>query len=273
MESRVLTVYLAGSLRGVFSRLAGRFEATHRGLRVDLVAGGSVDLARRLENGERADLFASADYGVIREMSRAVAPTCVPFARNRMVLAFRPGAEAADAIGRENWYRLLLDRRLAFAYSDPNLDPGGYRTLLVWRLAERHYGEPGLFEALRAAPSGRIYSGERMLQFYQDFRAAVFDYAFAYASSVVQNGLSAVRLPVEIDLSDPNLAATYASGRVVTRGVGGEVERVGEPILYAATVPGSAREAGLGEEFLGLLLGPEGALALREAGMEPLAPA
>lgn len=269
MANRVLTVFLAGSLRAAFSRLAARFEETHPGVRVELVAGGSVALARRIEKGEVADLFASADYGVIKEMDPAVAPTCVPFARNRMVLAFRPGAKASGEIDAENWHRLLLERQLTFAYSDPNLDPGGYRTLLVWKLAERYYREPGLFDALLTSPSGKVYSGPQLLRFYQDFRSAVFDYAFAYASSVGQNGLLSVRLPREVDLSDPDLAGSYSAARVVLQGVGGEVERVGEPILYAATVPSTAREGSLGGEFLQLLLGSDGATALREAGMEP----
>jgi len=42
--------------------------------------------------------------------------------------------------------------------ADPNTDPSGYRTLLVWQLAERYYREPRLYEphVTRVGVGGRL---------------------------------------------------------------------------------------------------------------------
>lgn len=83
-----LIVFAAASLSGAFQELGARFERAHPGTRVRLNFAGSQQLAVQLEQGARADVFASADE---RWMSYAVERALVAgaprrFAHNRLVV-------------------------------------------------------------------------------------------------------------------------------------------------------------------------------------------
>jgi molybdate/tungstate transport system substrate-binding protein len=270
MSRSLLTVYHAGSLRAAFASLAKAFEESRPGVTVKLVPGGSVDLARRIQSGEPVDVFASADCRLIEDLQPHHVSRFALFARNRMVLAYRPDARGSEGIGPDNWYQVLLHPDTRFGLSDPNEDPGGYRALMVWKLAEIHYGQRGLFDSLSRASGKLVYSGERTLRFYEDFKSGVFDYALTYASSMASNGLPAVDLPPEIDLSDPDRSDAYAVARVMTQGLGGQVERVAEPILFGVAALRTSAVPALGDAFVDLLLSEQGSAALEGAGFQPI---
>jgi len=80
-----LTVFAASSLREGFSELARRFEAEHPGVTVALAFAGSQELRVQIENGARADVFASADE---KQMARLgeLALDPATFAHNEPVL-------------------------------------------------------------------------------------------------------------------------------------------------------------------------------------------
>jgi len=83
---QALTVFAAASLHNAMTDIAGRFEATHPGVKVALALDGSQILESQLANGARADVFASADS---RSMDKAVAAglvnSPVVFAANSLV--------------------------------------------------------------------------------------------------------------------------------------------------------------------------------------------
>ncbi|HAN78917.1 MAG TPA: tungstate ABC transporter substrate-binding protein WtpA, partial [Bacteroidales bacterium] len=37
------------------------------------------------------------------------------------------------------WYKIMLDPKVQIGRADPNSDPCGYRSVLVSKLAEKHY--------------------------------------------------------------------------------------------------------------------------------------
>lgn len=82
-----LLVFAAASLKEVFEGLARTFEASHPGVRVALQLAGSQELRTQIENGARADVFASAD---LRHMEALWTAKLVgepsTFARNEPVL-------------------------------------------------------------------------------------------------------------------------------------------------------------------------------------------
>ena len=83
-----LMVFAAASLAGPFQEIGKRFESQHSGLQVRFNFAGSQQLAAQLEQGARADVFASADERWMLHVSRAdlLAGEPVVFARNRLVL-------------------------------------------------------------------------------------------------------------------------------------------------------------------------------------------
>jgi len=116
-----LRVYAAGSLTGAFNTLLEAF-GTPPGTAAQPTYGPSGLLRERLEQGEAADLFASADMGHPRHLAEAGRGTpVILFARNRMCALGREklGITPANMLDR------LLDPALKLATSTPKADPGG----------------------------------------------------------------------------------------------------------------------------------------------------
>lgn len=90
-----LTVFAASSLTEAFEALARGFEAAHPGTEVQLSFAGSQVLRVQLEQGARADLFASANEAHMRALLQAgtVSESSV-FAENSLVVVV-PAAGSA----------------------------------------------------------------------------------------------------------------------------------------------------------------------------------
>ncbi len=83
-----LTIYGAASLTAFFTDLGKVFEAAHPGTKVVFNFAGSQELRAQLEQGARADIFASADT---RSMENAQAKGLIQgtariFGRNRLII-------------------------------------------------------------------------------------------------------------------------------------------------------------------------------------------
>ena len=103
------------------------------------------------ELGKPADIMASADYMVInKSLIPEYASWNARFATNQLVLCYTDKSTFADTINQNNWYDILGKKDVQWGHSDPNLDPCGYRSLMVLKLAEVFYGKPGLYDKLLA---------------------------------------------------------------------------------------------------------------------------
>ena len=114
-------ILAAGSLRGVVSDLAAAGKAAGIEVRSDF--GGSGLLRERIEKGEKADLFLSADLGHPRKLlalGRTVLPVVV-FARNRMCVVSRKSA----GVTPQNLVDRLLAKGVRVKTSTPIADPAG----------------------------------------------------------------------------------------------------------------------------------------------------
>jgi len=86
-----LTVFAAASLTESFTEIGQQFEATHPGVTITMNFAGSQQLCAQLEQGARADVFASANT---KEMNAAIASSIIisgtqrTFARNRLVVIY-----------------------------------------------------------------------------------------------------------------------------------------------------------------------------------------
>jgi molybdate/tungstate transport system substrate-binding protein len=235
----------------------------------------SIEAVRKLtELGKVPDILAVADYNVIADLLMpGHAGWYVTFASNAMVLAYAPGSKTAEEINGDNWWRILLRRDVKWGMSNPALDPNGYRSLMVFQLAERHYGEPGLAGRLRAALDPRLIrpSEAQLLGLVQ---AGELDYAWSYRSLAATAGLKWVELPAAVNLSDPARAAEY--GQVSVRVPGALLSSSdsltfrGEPIVYALTIPLRAPHPGAARAFARFALSPAGRAIFERAGFRLL---
>lgn len=275
-EEEKLVIFHAGSLTVPMEALTAAFAAEHPGVVFETEASGSRTAARKVsELGREADLVLSADYTVIDNLLIPDYATWnIRFARNAMVIVYTERSRYADEINADNWYNILLRDGVLYGHSDPDADPCGYRTLMLWQLAERYYGQPGLYEALQAhCPPENIRP--KAVELLALLQSGDLDYAFEYRSVAEQHGLAYIELPEAIDLSSVEFAESYAQATVEIGGSepGTTITRQGAPIVYGLTIPSNAPHPQLAADFVAFLIGPEGQAILREQGQMPIVPA
>jgi molybdate/tungstate transport system substrate-binding protein len=266
-----LVVFNAGSLAKPFNDLLQAFEAIHPRVNPAQENSGSLEAARKLTDlGKTPDVLGVADYGIIPKLLiPKFTSWYVTFARNSMVLIYTDESVGANEINGRNWWQVVLRPEVRAGHSDPVLDPNGYRTLMVFQLAERFYRQPGLAERLdRAFPPKYVRPKEADLTAL--VQAGELDYSWSYASIARTAGLRYVNLPPEIDLSDPRLADWYSQASVrlpgATRAGRDSVEFRGEPIVYALTIPTEAPHPRNALAFTRFVLSPSGQAILKANG-------
>jgi molybdate transport system substrate-binding protein len=140
----VVRVLAAGSLRTAMDQIADLF-AIAANARVETVYGPSGVLRERIEKGEHADLFASADMGNPVVLSRAgKAGPVILFARNHLCALVRPGLTIAP----DTLLARLLDPKIKLGTSTPKADPAGDNTWAMFAKADAvHPGSRAMLEA------------------------------------------------------------------------------------------------------------------------------
>lgn len=260
-----LVVYNAASITRPMRAVLDSF-ALRTGTRYVQESASSLELVRRLtELQSTPDVLALADPGLFPALLEPRFTTWhALFARNRIVLAYTARSRFAAEIRATNWWEVLSRPGVQVGRSDPNTDPSGYRTLLVWQLAALHYGVPDLeARMLEAAPPRNVRPREAdqvaLLQ------AGELDYIWTYENLAALMSLPYLKLPDAVDLGSPADSALYArvSIRVLGKRVGDTITVRGRPILFGVTVPRSAPHAGAAERFVAFLLSPEGRRIVR----------
>lgn len=236
-------------------------------------SASSLELVRRLtELQSTPDVLALADPDLFPSLLEpAFTSWHALFGRNRIVLAYTPRSRGAPEISPDNWWEVLARPGVQVGRSDPNTDPSGYRTLLVWQLAARHYRIPDMERRmLRAAPVRNVRPREAdqvaLLQ------AGELDYIWTYENLASLMSLSYVTLPPDVDLGTAADSTVYATAvtRVLGKRVGDTLTVRGRPILFGVTVPHGARHAEAAERFVAYLLSAEGRRILRRTRFDAL---
>lgn len=271
-----LIIFHAGSLSVPFAAIEKNFETKYPKVDVLREAGGSTKMARLIsEVGKPADIMASADFVVIdKNLIPKFASWNVRFASNQMILCYTDKSKFADEINSDNWAEIILRKGVAWGHSDPNLDPCGYRSLMVLQLAEKFYKRPGLYDQLLAnRPEKNIRP--KSVELISLLQAGHMDYAWEYLSVAVQHNLKYVTLNNHLNLSDMAMNAFYATAKVKVTGKKPDtfIDRVGKSITYGITKVDNAPNPEAADAFLAYLFDPEGGLKiLKEMGQPPFVP-
>jgi molybdenum ABC transporter molybdate-binding protein len=135
-KAEVVRLYAAGSLRAALTEMARRFEAgSGSRLKVKTEFAASGLLRERIERGETAHVFASADTGHparLAEAGRTLAEPAV-FAHNRLCALVCNGLEVAPATLLDT----MLDPSVRVGTSTPRADPSGDYAFALFAKAER----------------------------------------------------------------------------------------------------------------------------------------
>jgi molybdate transport system substrate-binding protein len=138
----VLPVYAAGSLREPLTEISRAWQL-QGGAPVVLTFGASGLLRERLERGEQAAVFASADTDHPRRLARAGGwDGPMVFARNALC-----ALTAADVdVTPQDLLALILRKDIKLATSTPKSDPSGDYAWEMFRKADRR--QPGAYATL-----------------------------------------------------------------------------------------------------------------------------
>ncbi|HUU64444.1 MAG TPA: tungstate ABC transporter substrate-binding protein WtpA [Dehalococcoidia bacterium] len=300
-----LIAFHAGSLSVPFDKLAEEFEEQNPGITMVTEAAGSRTTIRKVtELGKPCDIIGSADYLAIEElMFPDYADWYIKFAVNEMVIVYRDDAPFADEVigGERTWYDVLVNEDVTYGHSDPDVDPCGYRSLMVCQLAQSYYHDNAsnfgltpddkaadLYDVLIPIPQGgnemdRGRTGGEWGEIVKPKETDLLyllgsgdlDYAFEYRSVAIQHGLDFVELPDEIDLSSIDFADFYATTTVEVTGSepGSTATQTAAPIVYGVTIPSNAPHPDEALDFVELMLGAEGQAIIESCGQSPIVPA
>ena len=270
-----LQIFHAGSLTMPFAQISEEFTQLYPDVEILAEGAGSATTIRKVtELGKEGGVIGSADYTLIPQlMFPDYAEWYIVFASNRMCIAYTDKSKFKDEINKDNWYEILQRDGVKYGRSDPDQDPCGYRTLMVWQLAEDYYAVPGLYDKLHGAAGDITRPKETDL--IALLETGDLDYAFEYASLAAQHKLNFVELPVEIDLSSEEFTDYYATVQVeIAGGKPGEtLTKRGKPIVYGVTIPTNFPRKEIAIAWIKFLLSETGMSIMEANGQPPIIPA
>jgi len=275
VSSNEIIIFHAGSLSVPLRQLKDAYEKQHPGISILLEPSGSLVCARKVtELKKPCDIVASADYSVIEKLLiPGYTSWNIKFATNELVIAYNDKAKYGAEINSGNWIDILSRNDVIYGRSDPNTDPCGYRTVLLFRLAEKYYSMPGLTE--RLISKDQDYIRPKSVDLVALAEAHSIDYMFEYKSVAIQHGMKYIELPDEINLSDPSMEPEYKKVSVEVTGnkPGSKIRIAGDYIMYSITVLDNAPHRERALKFLQYMLSEEGMDIFRRDGQKPIVPA
>ncbi|MBT8491242.1 MAG: tungstate ABC transporter substrate-binding protein WtpA [Deltaproteobacteria bacterium] len=271
-----LTMFHAGSLSVPLATMEKAFEAKYPNVDLQREASGSRKAARKISDLRKpCDIMASADYKVIDNLLiPKFAEWNIRFATNQLVLCYTDKSAYAKEVNADNWYEILQKKGVVWGHSEPNIDPCGYRSLMVMQLAEKHYKIPGLYEKLLSnRPKENVRP--KSVELVSLLQTGNMDYAWEYLSVAIQHGLHYIVLPDQINLGNYKYDDLYKQATVKVTGKKPGTFRTltGKSCTYGVTLMKDApnREAAIA--FLAYMLDPDGGLKiLKEMGQPPFVP-
>ncbi|MBP5977094.1 substrate-binding domain-containing protein [Brasilonema sp. CT11] len=227
-----LTLYAAGSLRGALSEVANVFTQQY-GIPVKTEFASSGSLRERLENGEQADVFASADTGnAIALNQKNLSGQVEIFAGNPLYAIASPRV----SLTTDNLLDQFLNPDVKLGIAQPGRDPLGDYAIEIFRKADQI--RPGSFEQLNAKairftgslPPERNSPGGSIVYYLEEAQQAdiypVY-YTSALAALELSPNLQVVKLP-------DNLAVKGDYGLTVLKDASPNGAKLAEYILSPA---------------------------------------
>jgi molybdate/tungstate transport system substrate-binding protein len=272
-----IVIFHAGSLAVPLAQIEKRFEAANPGIDIQREAGGSTKMARMIsELNKPADIMASADYKVIdKTLIPEKADWNIRFASNQLVLCYTDNSRYAGEVNDQNWHEILGRRGVVWGHSDPNLDPCGYRSLMVIQLAEKYYNRPGLYDRLIAnRPQKNVRP--KSVELVSLLKTGNMDYAWEYLSVAVQHELKYIKLDDHINLGNYRYDDYYrqATVKVTGKKPGTWITQIGQSCTYGITLIKDGPNPSGAIKFLEFMLAADGGLkVLADMGQPPFDPA
>ncbi|MDE2149845.1 MAG: extracellular solute-binding protein [Gammaproteobacteria bacterium] len=273
----VLRVAYAGSMGAVMDRGLGPAFAKVHGVTYQGIGQGAYGLARLLAGKQlQADVFVAITPGPVKIVQDAgLLGATQPVASTQMVIAYSPNSRFAAAFraaaaGKIPWYSVLERKGLRFGRTDPATDPQGRNIVLTMLLAERYYKQPRLAHKILGSVRNprQIFTEPSLLS---RLEAGQVDASSGYLSAVVSHRLPYLRLPDEINLGNPAMAADWYDkvGFTLTKPDGATERAKVRPLVFYAGVLNTAANPKAAREFVNFLDSPAGQKIFAGFGYSP----
>ena len=264
-DPATIRIFHADSLKSYIGDMSKAFQAAHPGVEIKPEGSGSLDAIRKVTDLHLpCDILITADWRLLAQLHTDVEPWVVIFAGNSIGLLYTTQSKSAAEINSRNWYDAITRDGVRYGHSDPARDPAGYWTLIMWRLAERYYKQPGLAAKLAAGcPLANIRP--HSIYLVALLESSELDYYFGYASDARLGKLKFLALPREINLGDLAMSGEYASASVEV-GSGSRLIK-GAPIAFGVTLVSGTSHRKEALEFIDLMAGPVGRKIAAQDGL------
>ena len=213
----VLSVAYAGSMGALMDKALGPAIAKQDKVQYQGQGAGAFGLAHLIAAKQiNPDVFVSITPGPIEVLQKAgLIDTAVPVASTQMVIAYSDKSKfAADfkaaAAGKMPWYEVLEKPGLHFGRTDPKTDPQGRNIVFTMLLAQEFYKQPGLADKIlgKVENEQQIFTEPSLLS---RLESGQLDATSGYLSAVISHKLPYIKLPGEINLSDPAMIEKWYS--------------------------------------------------------------
>jgi len=282
VDKQYVIVFHAGSLSVPFKEIAKEFEKENPNVKILLEPDGSRKCARKITDlNKKCDIMASADYTVINKLLIPEhAKWNIKFASNEMTIVYHEASKYANEINANNWTKVFLRDGVKVGHSNPNMDPCGYRSMLVTKLAEKYYKQDGFFKKLLGYGDSYTVGEENPAKIIvrpkeTDLLGLIevnaFDYLFIYKSVAEQHGLQYITLPKEISLKDNEFKNFYnsVSFKIDGKKPGSFSIKKGASMVYGITIAQNSTSPinKVGAiKFVNFVLSNEGQSIMKENG-------
>jgi len=239
-------------------------------------------------------------YKTLMPNGKPYANWYIEAATNQLVLAYTPKSKYASELNANNWYQIISRPDVRIGLADPRMDAVGYRSLMAAKLAESYYGTNNILqdslgkhftipitsfqdngtstisvpELLEPTDEHMVLRGAHM-ELLSLLESNDVDYTFDYKSVVIQDNLSYLELPPELNFSDTNFADNYQ--KVVVKIDFQRFKSVnpvfeGVPIGYGISIANNSQHQAAAIKFIQFILGPEGQSIFKLDHLPPLIP-
>lgn len=270
-----LVIFHAGSLTVPFEKIIDGFKKENPGVEVLKEIAGSRECARKISELKKpCDVFGSADYAVIDQLLiPEYTDWNLKFATNEMAIVYTAKSRRAKEINQNNWYEILLDKKVRIGRADPNADPCGYRTVHTLKLADLFYNKKDLSDKM--LNKDKEYIRPKEVDLIALLEAGEIDFIFLYRSVAEQHKLKYLALPDKINLKKAELEDIYKQVSVELNGKkpGEKITQTGGSMVYGVTIPKNSPNPSLAKKFVAYLMDKnKGLKVMREEGQPTVVP-
>ncbi len=270
----VLAVAYAGSMGALMDKALGPAIARQAHVQYQGQGAGAFGLAHLIAAKQiNPDVFVSITPGPIEVLQKAgLIGTAVPVASTQMVIAYSHKSKyAADfkaaAAGKMPWYAVLQKPGIHFGRTDPAVDPQGRNIVFTMLLAQKYYRQPGLVDKILGGTQNprQIFTEPSLLS---RLESGQLDATSGYLSAVISHKLPYIKLPGQINLSDPaHIKDWYSKEHFSIKLPNGKTENLStQPLVFYAAVLKNAPNPKAGAAFIKLMTGAEGQAMFKHYG-------